>query len=1196
MILDLIQPPSPSGCPAWRVLIFVVSFVPFLVHAADPFADVVRKTEPLTPEQERLAFHLPPGFEVQLVAAEPEIGKPMNMAFDAQGRLWLTQSREYPYAAPLDKPGRDMIKVLSDFDANGRARKVTTFAEGLNIPIGLYPYKDGVIAFSIPNIYFFRDTNGDGRADTKELILGCFGFDRDVHGLTSAFRRGYDGWLYADHGFNNTSTLTAKDGTTITMNSGNCYRFKLDGSRVEQHSWGQVNPFGLMFDSLGDLWSADCHSAPVYQLLRGAYYSSFGKPHDGLGFGPEIFAHSHGTTAIAGMVHYDAEDFPPEYRANTFIGNVMTCRINRDSFTEHGSTRVAKEEADFLVSDDPWFRPVDLQLGPDGGIYVADFYNRIIGHYEVPLDHPGRDRERGRIWRIAYVGQTPSPPLEERAGERRVIRFAPPSFDLSRAPIQQLLSELARPNITRRMLAMTEIVDRHGPSAIAPVKKMMRDKQSAAFQKIHGLWVLQRLNGLDQKILSAAAKDKDRAVRTHVMRVLSEITVWDARQRDLVLAGLRDSDPYVERAAADALGQHPAFEHIRPLLAAREFVPAEDVQLLHTIRIALRNQLLNEQTLARLIQSPLSEKDSRAIADIAPGIKSPLAGTLLLQHVQKYSEARDKLTTYLRHIARYGPEAGAAELAVFTRSRFADDIDFQLALFKSIEEGASQRGAMLAPALSDWGAELAERLLVSVNPAALEWRNSPTKGGDTTNPWFLEKRDSSDGDKNSQFICSLSPGGEKLTGILRSRTFPIPPKLSFFMAGHDGSPDKPPRKKNLIRLRAAADQKVLAHSAPPRNDIAQPFSWDLSQYAGKHGYLEIVDGDAGHSYAWLAVGRFNPPVIPLPTIIPSQVDKRQLAAAELAGSLRLAKLAPKLASLLNDQNTDADTRAAAAKTLAGLKPADYMQAFSRIISDAEEPLKLREKIAEVLSELNVPEAKAILVEALRTAPHSLQTQLGLALASNAQGAEALLQAVADGKASARLLQERALKDRLTAAKPANLPQRLEQLTANLPAASEQRQKLIEERRLGFNPADASVTQGEQIFKQQCAICHSIDGQGALIAPQLDGVGGRGADRLMEDVLDPNRNVDRAFRTTLLVLKDGDVQTGLFRREEGEMLVLADAAGKEISVPKNNVRERRESETSLMPDNFSEVITIEDFNNLIAYLLTKGSKSQAQNKP
>src|SRR5258708_38666000 len=110
--------------------------------------------------------------------------------------------------------------------------------------------------------------------------------------------------------------MTAKDGSRIKMTSGNPFRFDPAGSHVEQYSWGQVNPFGLMFDALGDLWSADCHSSPIYQLLRGAYYPSFGKPHDGLGFAPNICDHLHGSTAIAGMVHYDALEFPPEYQGN----------------------------------------------------------------------------------------------------------------------------------------------------------------------------------------------------------------------------------------------------------------------------------------------------------------------------------------------------------------------------------------------------------------------------------------------------------------------------------------------------------------------------------------------------------------------------------------------------------------------------------------------------------------------------------------------------------------------------------------------------------------------------------------------------------------------------------------------------------------------------------------------------------------
>jgi len=187
----------------------------------------------------------------------------MNMAFDAKGRLWVTTSREYPFPAPIDKPGRDRIMIFEDFGPDGRARKVTQFADGLNIPIGIYPYADGAIAWSIPNIWFFHDTDGDGKADRKETLFGPFDHTRDTHGNQASFRRGFDGWLYATHGYNNDSHVKGRDGHEVHMNSGNTYRIRLDGSRIEQHTWGQVNPFGLAWDPLGNLYSSDCHSAPT---------------------------------------------------------------------------------------------------------------------------------------------------------------------------------------------------------------------------------------------------------------------------------------------------------------------------------------------------------------------------------------------------------------------------------------------------------------------------------------------------------------------------------------------------------------------------------------------------------------------------------------------------------------------------------------------------------------------------------------------------------------------------------------------------------------------------------------------------------------------------------------------------------------------------------------------------------------------
>src|SRR5439155_11041843 len=176
-------------------------------------------------------------------------------------------------------------------------------------------------------------------------------------------------------------------------------------------------------------------------------------------------------------------------------------------------------EPDFLSSDDPWFRPVMMDLGPDGAIYVADFYNRIIGHYEVPLDHPGRDRERGRIWRIVYKGEKTQ---EDRS-----------RIDCTKMSASKLVAELGSPNITRRMLATDKLVDHVGKPAIKPLSKMLNDEKAKPVQKVHGLWALSRLDSLDDKTLATLASDKDRTVRVHAMRFLAEAARRTERQAEL---------------------------------------------------------------------------------------------------------------------------------------------------------------------------------------------------------------------------------------------------------------------------------------------------------------------------------------------------------------------------------------------------------------------------------------------------------------------------------------------------------------------------------------------------------------------------------------------------------------------------------------------------------------------------------------
>ncbi len=237
----------------------------------------------------------------------------MNLAFDAKGRLWVSSSLEYPFAAAADAVPRDTIRVLEDQNGDGKADVVTVFADKLNIPIGLIPYGDGVICFSIPNIWFLHDPDGDGKCDEREILYGPFDTTRDTHGMCNAFRRGDDGWIYACHGFNNQSDVAGKDGHRVKMSSGNTFRFRPDGSRIELYTQGQVNPFGLSIDRFGDIYSADCHTKPVTLLLPGGCYDSFGRPHDGLGYVPEC----HGASAW----------FNRDRSARSGFGHKLSCRV-----------------------------------------------------------------------------------------------------------------------------------------------------------------------------------------------------------------------------------------------------------------------------------------------------------------------------------------------------------------------------------------------------------------------------------------------------------------------------------------------------------------------------------------------------------------------------------------------------------------------------------------------------------------------------------------------------------------------------------------------------------------------------------------------------------------------------------------------------------------------------------------------------
>ena len=246
-------------------------------------------------------------------------------------------------------------------------------------------------------------------------------------------------------------------------------------------------------------------------------------------------------------------------------------------------------------------------------------------------------------------------------------------------------------------------------------------------------------------------------------------------------------------------------------------------------------------------------------------------------------------------------------------------------------------------------------------------------------------------------------------------------------------------------------------------------------------------------------------------------------------------------------------------------------------------------MAIALASTNRAEAHAVLLMTMETAPARLQTIIALGLADSPQGGEKLLDAVGKGKASPRLLQDRAVELKLRQAKVGNLDQRLTKLTKGFPAADQRIAALLARHRDGYLATKPDAASGAKVFEKHCAACHQLVNKGAKIGPQLDGIGMRGIERLLEDVLDPNRNVDQAFRSTRLVLKSGQVVSGLVLREEGEVIVIADAQGKEQQVPKASVDERTVSQLSPMPSNFAEQIGEPELYDLLAYLLAQRAK-------
>lgn len=1143
----------------------------------DLFQANVRTTEPLAAEEQLKLFHVPPGFEVQLVAAEPELQKPMNLAFDGQGRVWVSGSIEYPYAAA--GTGRDAIKVLDGFNDAGRATRVTTFADGLNIPIGLYPYREGVVAYSISQLEYFGDTDGDGRAEQRNVLYGPLDRPVDTHGMQNAFRRGADGWLYVNHGFANQTTVRGSDGSQISMHSGNVYRVRLDGSRVEQYTWGQVNPFGSDWTADGDLVTADCHSKPLTLLLPGGYYQSFGKPDDGLGFAPELMNHHHRSTGLAGVAYYGGGTWPAEYERNLFLCNVVTSRVHRDLLAFDGATAKAVEQPDFVTCDDPWFRPVDVRFGPDGALYIADFYNRIIGHYEVPLEHPGRDRHRGRVWRVVYRGTSESP-----------LRVVAPN--LATAPLGELIEALANPQSVVQQMAADQLSDRMGEAAIAslrPLAQATTDAAGSASQRLWARWVLFRLQALTLSELYSALADESQLARMHGLRLAGEMPTYDEQLSQLLIHHLQHADANVRRVAATALGRHPASSQVAPLLHLAADAHERDPALHHSTQIALRNHLQQADVMQFVRQHSWTPDESRDLARISRAVKTPAAAELILDYLQQAKLPVDELGGLLRHVARYLPAHRAAEIPQIARRHAGDDPELSVSLLRAARQNAVTGTASSTAELTQWGAELVARMTSVLSQAENDWR---VAGDDQA--WGFESRRCAAG-SDITFLSSL-PGGEQSRSVLISRPFTLPDRLSFDLCGHRGNPATvavPPGDQAsltdvvqgdcYVALRLLEPNRVVRRAYPPRNDVAQRVDWDLQEFAGQVATIELVDQLNDVAYAWLAVAEFEPAVVSLPTHDPRILSRWQQLSAELIADLPLADQRERLALWARD-GWSWDSRAAAARSLSQLANQPVGQVAAELIVDRTLLSAHRSALAAAVADGDLAAIDELLRRTFQQVPQARQELLARQLAASQDGAKLLVEAIEAGAASGLLLQRPRVREMVLVAADADLDERVQRILATVPPEDVQLQRLIDETTRGFVAPAGPPERGAQVFAKTCSACHQAKGQGTVVGPQLDGIGNRGLQRVAEDLLAPYRNVDAAFRTTIIALKDGRVVAGWVRDRTDDRWVVVNSEGKTVEVDPRAIEESHVSPQSIMPDNFGQTLTQDERTDLLAFLL------------
>ena len=617
------------------------------------------------------------GFEVSLFASDPMIAKPIAMSFDAKGRLWVATSETYPQIMPGQTPS-DKVYRLEDTDGDGKADKRTVFADGLLTPTAILVMPEGVYVGNSTELLFFEDKDDDGVADNKRVVLSGFGTE-DTHHIVHTLRAGPAGRIYFNQSIYIHSYLETPHGIR-ELKAGGVWRLRPETMELDVYSRGLVNTWGFQFDNWGQTFQSDgAGSEGISHSFPGA---AFRTTH---GYDRILPGLNPGQPKMSGLEIISGRHFPEEWQ-----GRIITCdfrgnRINAFKPVDSNSGFIAPQQEDLVTSTHGSFRPIDLQMGPDGALYVADWYNPIIQHGEVDFRDERRDHTHGRIWRIT-------------AKDRALVKKP----TIKDASVSELLKHLIAPEAWTRTQAKLFLKDRGADAVVRPLKNWVRsldasDSQIDAY-RLEALWVSLSLMKPDIGLIDQLLSSNDFHARAAAVRALEEHPERIDGIYDFMERALADEHPRVQLEALHVLR---ALGGVRAASLASQ-VYSESMDEAFEFGLWTTMKILAPDWQSAAVKNPrLFGSDTRALLFAIRSVNQPEA-LEPLDVLWKSGEIEEAvMPDALELLGELGDAAIVTDVFQETLSRAERSLPGVLKVLKALEQSATKRKVVPEATASD---------------------------------------------------------------------------------------------------------------------------------------------------------------------------------------------------------------------------------------------------------------------------------------------------------------------------------------------------------------------------------------------------------------------------------------------------------------------------------------------------------------